>query len=146
MKLRKNQIHVAHRRPGKKNNTTQQQKKRTKKDARPAYSAHVQLICGRDSCSLLKAVYRVIFILGGREVALAVGEHMASVSQTVTALHNRTITVDFLLSAMRAALALGPTQSVIPPPSITRQRSPRPQRYPGEADLRRRKLPSTAIN
>lgn len=90
-------------------------KKRTKKDARPAYSAHVQLICGRDSCSLLKAVYRVIFILGGREVALAVGEHMASVSQTVTALHNRTITVDFLLSAMRAALALGPTQSVIPP-------------------------------
>lgn len=63
----------------------------------------------------MKAVYRVIFILGGREVALAVGEHMASVSQTVTALHNRTITVDFLLSAMRAALALGPTQPVIPP-------------------------------
>lgn len=92
-----------------KNNTTQhnnKKKKRTKKDARPAYSAHVQLICGRDSCSLLKAVYRVIFILGGREVALAVGEHMASVSHTVTALHNRTITVDFLLSAMRAALAL----------------------------------------
>lgn len=102
---------------GQEKKTTQHnnRKKPTKKDGRPAYSAHVQLICGRDSCSLLKAVYRVIFILGGREVALAVGEHMASVSQTVTALHNRTITVDFLLSAMRAALALGPTQSVIPP-------------------------------
>lgn len=54
----------------------------------------------------MKAVYRVIFILGGREAAPAVGGggggggvggvvHMASVSLTVTALHNRTVTVDF---------------------------------------------------
>lgn len=33
----------------------------------------MQLICGDDSCWLLKAVYRVIFILGGREAAPAVG-------------------------------------------------------------------------